>query len=64
MKSSIKISLAVAAGAIGTLGATMLTDWRPFVGTATEQALQRRISDLEHQINGTRILTVGANGGG
>jgi hypothetical protein len=64
MKSSLKISLAIAAGAVGTLTAVTLADWRPFVGSATEQALQRRVSDLEHQLNRTRVMTIGANGGG
>jgi hypothetical protein len=66
MKSSIKISLAVAGGLLTTLGGVaVVADWRPFVPAAKEQALQRRISDLEHQLDQSpKIWSIGANGGG
>ena len=48
MRSSLKISIAVAAGAIGTMGGVMaVTDWRPFMGDAQKQALERRVNDLQ-----------------
>jgi hypothetical protein len=65
MKSSIKISLAVAAGAIGTLGGVIaITDWRPFIGDAQKQALERRVHDLQDQLNRNlpKVLQIGSNG--
>ena len=65
MKSSVKINLAIAAGAISTLGGVMtVTDWRPFAFAAQRQALERRIHDLQYQLNEQlpKVLQIGSNG--
>jgi hypothetical protein len=65
MRSSLKISIAVAAGAIGTMGGVMaVTDWRPFMGDAQKQALERRVNDLQQKLDkAPKVFQIGSNGG-
>ena len=69
MKSTIKVSLAVAAGAVGTLSSlsvyqSPIGDWRPFVQNAVRQALERRLPDLDNMLNLPKVFFLGSNGGG
>lgn len=67
MKSTIKVSLAVAAGAVGSLGSLAayqmaISDWRPLVQDATRQALERRLADLDGVLNLPKVFFLGSNG--
>ena len=66
MKSTMKISIALAAGAGTIIGGTLaLTDWRPFADTAARQALERRIHDLQDElgIKLPKVWQIGTNSG-
>jgi hypothetical protein len=64
MKSTTKISIAIATGALAAIGGVATVgDWRPWAQNAREQALQRRITDLEqHEKQLPKIYSIG-NGG-
>jgi hypothetical protein len=63
MKSSLKSSLAVAAAGAAGIAGGVVSDWRPFMGDAQKQALERRVNDLQHQLDKTpKVFQIGSNG--